>query len=628
MRRFPGLTGRALAWFATALLALSLAGCGGGTPVIEPLAEPARPDPATVAAQALARGDYATAAQAYANLAASGDAAAPRHAALAALAYQDAGDYASAAALLGPADAPSLSPQHALARARALLAEDKPKEAYTLAAPVTAAELGPYERGVQARVSGLAALALGDFAAASTALTAAFDQPLPEAERGSLVEATWKAISRLPERELAARAAAGSNGVRGWYELALVQVRAGADPATYAQQIEGWRQRRAGHPATPLLETLAQRAVAAHTRPRRVALLLPFDDTLGVAATAVRDGFLTAWFSDPQLAERPAVTIYSTAQGAIAEHYARAVADGAEFVVGPLRKQLVEELKRAPDLPVGLLALNVVDTRPGQPPAPPGFYQFGLTPEDEALQVARHAQARGNRAIVLAPNNDWGRRLAAAYGGAWRGQGGMVLDEVLFSEALDAYIGAVRRALDIDASERRIAALRQRLGINVVAEPRRRGDIDAILLAAFPDNARQLLPQLRYYRADDIPVFSTSHVYGGVMDAERDIDLDGLVFGDMPWLFGAADVATFNLVRRSWPAQAASFARLYAFGIDAYRALPYLARLRQQPGLRLPGVTGDLWMDQDGVLHRNMTWMKFVNGIPTPTDTALPVRQP
>ena len=33
--------------------------------------------------------------------------------------------------------------------------------------------------------------------------------------------------------------------------------------------------------------------------------------------------------------------------------------------------------------------------------------------------------------------------------------------------------------------------------------------------------------------------------------------------------------------------------------------------------MRVPGVTGDLWMDSDGVLHRNMSWIKFVEGVPT-----------
>ena len=88
----------------------------------------------------------------------------------------------------------------------------------------------------------------------------------------------------------------------------------------------------------------------------------------------------------------------------------------------------------------------------------------------------------------------------------------------------------------------------------------------------------------------------------------------------MPWLFGTVDADSYGLVRRSWPGPAQTYTRLYGFGIDAYRILPFLSRMRARPTMRVPGVTGDLWMDADGVLHRNMSWIKFVEGVPTAID--------
>ena len=600
---------------------LLLAACGAPQEASRP--EHAARNPAAEADALLARGDYAGAAAAYATLAGDGSApAAGRYQAQAALAFQDAGDHARAEQLLGTLAAPSPSPLHALARARALLRANQPRPAFDLASVITPDSLSPYQRGVQARVSGQAALALGDFAVAARWLVGAFSLPYPAAATTELTNATWRAISRLPPAQLNA-AAGGADAIgAAWYQLALIQSRAAFDPAALAQETNAWQARNPTHPAVAVLPQIAERAVAAASRPRKVALLLPFDPTLGVAAAAVRDGFLTAWYKDPQVQDRPAVAVYSSAAGNIEADYARAVAEGADFVIGPLRKQLVERLNNVPDLATGVLALNVMDAKPGTSAPPPGFYQFGLTPESEAEQVAQHARARGSRALVVTPNSAWGRRLLAAYTGAWRAHGGTVLAEVGYSEAADAYAAAVRRALNIDLSEARAAALQRRLGVPLHSAARRRGDVDLILLAAFPDNARQILPQLRYFGAGALPVFATSHVYAGSLNAERDLDLDGLVFGDMPWLFGAADLDSYNLVRRTWPTQAGSFARLYAFGIDAYRILPYLGRLRQQSNLRVPGVTGDLWMDPSGVLHRNMTWMKFVDGIPTPVDEA------
>ena len=101
------------------------------------------------------------------------------------------------------------------------------------------------------------------------------------------------------------------------------------------------------------------------------------------------------------------------------------------------------------------------------------------------------------------------------------------------------------------------------------------------------------------------------------MTATRNVDLNGINFGDMPWLFGVVDRKLFDVVRRHWPRRADRFARLFGFGIDAYRVLPVLARMRTQSTLRVPGASGELWMNSDGVLRRNLTWLKVVDGIPT-----------
>lgn len=605
-----------------ALLAL-LAACAGPEQSARPAAPP--PDPAAEANRLLGQGDYAGAADAYAALAGDGQQPGGRNLqAQAALAYQEAGDFARAEAVLGPTRTEGEPPAAHLARARALAHAGDHAGAYAAASGLDPNSLTPYQRGVQARVSGNAALALQNYPVAASALVSAFDYPYPPAAATTLVPSTWSAVSRLGQSELAARLQAADAQAAGWYALALENSPPAPDPASLAARQADWRARYPGHPATSLLEELAKRAAAVSAEPKKVALILPFDATFGVVATAVRDGFLTAWFMDTRPTARPQVQIYSSAGTDVVQVYQRAVSEGAELVVGPLGKDLVDTLSRQPDLPVAVLALNVVEPKPGAVPPPASFFQFGLTPEGEAAQVARHAFARGPRALIMGPSSVFGKRVMTAYASTWQKQGGTVLAQVNYYEDSDAYAHAVKRALNIDLSEARAAALRSTLGVPLQSVSRRRADVDAILLAAYPDNARQLLPQMRFFGADKLPLYATSQVYAGTLDAGRDIDLDGLTFGDMPWLFGAADVESYNLIRRTWPGPMGSYSRFYAFGIDAYRVIPYLSRMRQQAGLRIPGVTGDLWMEPNGVLQRNMTWMKFVNGIPTPTDEAFP----
>lgn len=577
---------------------------------------PAAPDPRTVASKLLSQGDYVAAAAAYAELAAGADGSqAATYQGIQALALQDAGDPGAADAAIAAArgDAASLDVAKACSMLHAGLGED----AYQTLAGIDAGPLPPYVKGARARCLGAAALTLQRYDESATASIEGYRHPYPAAALPALNDTTWRALSRLPAAELETRAAGADTTAAGWYQLGLTATRTMFDLATFGTELDAWQARFPGHPASALIETLRERAEALAVRPRHIALLLPFDDTLGPAARAVRDGVMMAWYSDRDTASRPAISVYSTAAGPLAEVVSRALADGADYFIGPLRKDEVETLQHASDLVTSVLALNVAEA-PTSVRA--NFYQFGLTPENEAVQVARRAYVRGPRALVLGPTTSWGQRLTGAYAEAWRDVGGEVLATVTFAERADAYAEAVKRALNIDASEARAAAIRRRLGIPIQSAPRRRADIDVILLAAFPENARQVMPQLRYFGAGDIPVFATSHVYSGQAAAESDIDLDGIVFGDMPWLFGLADPATFNIVRRHWGGQSTAFARLYALGIDAYRALPFLPRMRFQPGTRVPGVTGVLTMNGQGVVQRELTWLQFVGGRPRVLD--------
>jgi outer membrane PBP1 activator LpoA protein len=70
-------------------------------------------------------------------------------------------------------------------------------------------------------------------------------------------------------------------------------------------------------------------------------------------------------------------------------------------------------------------------------------------------------------------------------------------------------------------------------------------------------------------------------------------------------------------------ATAASAPRLFAFGIDAYRLLPYLDWLAANPDAYLPGASGQLAVDRFGRVRRLMAWLRFVDGVPQSADGAL-----
>ena len=191
---------------------------------------------------------------------------------------------------------------------------------------------------------------------------------------------------------------------------------------------------------------------------------------------------------------------------------------------------------------VPTLALNLAPAGEGLT-ANDFLYQFALSPEEEAEQVAERAWFDGHgRVAILAPQTAWGVRVADAFGVAWEQLGGRVVENQAYRTEDDEegqppdLSVPVELLLNLDESEQRVQTLRKVLRRRVHFEPRPRDDIDFVFMAGFPREARQLRPQFRFHNAAGVPIYSTSHVFTGSPDAAADGDIDGITFGDMPWV--------------------------------------------------------------------------------------------
>ena len=175
------------------------------------------------------------------------------------------------------------------------------------------------------------------------------------------------------------------------------------------------------------------------------------------------------------------------------------------------------------------------------------------------------------------------------------------MDQAAFPPTEPDYSATLESLLALSESEAREQNLRRLLGQPIEFEPRRRHDVDFVFLAARPNQARSIKPQLRFHRASDLRVYATSSVFSGRADPDADRDMDGIVFCDIPWLLDAdTGIPDRESVARALPGAAGSFARLYALGIDAYQVAPYLQWLRANPGDAFPGTTG--WLS---IVSRN-----------------------
>jgi uncharacterized protein len=592
---------------ALAAVTIGLAGC---------VSVPPGPAPSAEQAARLARqGNPAGAAQMYEALASQGGE--PRNgfalqAAEAYLAARRPDDAARALELLAPPISSATAFERSLIQVRVALQRGNTAHAWQLtqaiAMPERAAPASQYLRLREQVAFAAGRPAAGvesetqlehwllDAAAVQQSRLALLDQLRDESERG---------IQLQPQAEK-------NPTIRGWLELGPLAAEAARNPTVAAADLTAWLSSHPDHPAAGVVrsELLGEQpqplAAQAH-----LALLLPITGAAGPLAASVRDGFLTAYYQTP-VQQRPVVRVYDTGgEQSVAEQIAAATQGGADIIVGPLMRQGVaaaaaDRMQRPP-----LLALNFLPD--GQPP-PPLFFQFALSPVEEARLVARRVLSDGHRlGIAIVPAGDWGSRVLGAFTQELQGGGGTVLASTMIDPAGSDYSDELKQVLGIDQSRDRLERLESLLGTHLEFVPRRREDIQFIFSPAPAATERELQPQLRFFYAGGIPTYATSDAFEP--DPRANQDLDGLMFPDMPWMLGGPLAeAVRSAASQAWPAGGPARGRLFAFGFDAYRLAEALRANRPPASLDLSGLTGELTLDPSGRIHRQLIWAQLRGG--------------
>jgi len=404
---------------------------------------------------------------------------------------------------------------------------------------------------------------------------------------------------------------------RGWLALAALANSTGQQGIGWSNGIARWQETYPGHPAIDIVADLSRPVDVLLNYPRQIALLLPLSGANATAGNAVKNGFIGAYFSAVGgIMNQQQVRVYDVdGESGVSGAYARAVQDGAEFVVGPLVRRNVIELAAELLLPVPVLALNYL---PDEAEAPPGFYQFALAPEDEAASAAERAIADdGQRAVALVPANDWGRRVLASFATEFEGLGGTLLDYKSYEPNNQDFSFEIENLMGLSTSVQRYQRLRSNLGVPLQFDPRRRQDIDFVFLAADAKAGRLIKSQLKFHYAGDLPVYSTSFIYS--MDGRSDADLNGLMFADSPWVIEPpAWIADFpQLYNEYWPTEK-RLGRLQAMGYDAYHLVAALFNSRETGFSEVTGATGQLLLTTDRRIHRKLAWARFEHGHPVP----------
>ncbi len=436
-------------------------------------------------------------------------------------------------------------------------------------------------------------------------------------------QAIWTSLSALSERALQQlRISPPPDVLSGWMQLVEIAKKYQLQPNLLKEKIQQWRSSYQNHPLTPsLIAGLLERKVEDVAYPKHIALLLPLNGKFSKAAEAIRDGFMAAYYQNKSATDLK-IRIYDSSSYSdnIFELYQTAQNNGAEFIVGPLNKKSVKLFAEQETLPLPTLALNYIQSTES---LPKNLYQFGLSPEEEAIQIAERTGLDGFvSAAALVPSGPWGERVFQAFKQRWEQLGGRITEYQTYNAAVNDYTIPIRMLLNIDESRERYRAIRKLVRRPIKFTPRRRQDIDFIFLGAYPRQARQIRPQLKFFHAAKMPIYATSHIFTGNLNPEMDRDMDGIIFGDMPWVL--SENSTNNSIRSDIDEYITNsgkqLQRLYALGIDAFNIIAAINPLKTYSYERYDGETGSLSIDQNNRVNRQLTWVRFRSGQPTLLD--------
>jgi outer membrane PBP1 activator LpoA protein len=498
--------------------------------------------------------------------------------------------------------------------------------------------------GYQARIASLEAQLQANKKQWLKAAVALQDTDTQELEKTQTI---WQWIRKLNLAQLE-RARLSEPTLQPWLQLAIIVKRFALEPELFKQQLVNWQNRHIEHPlVSKLPEEIEQSLLQTPIQAKRIAVLLPLTGRLTNQGLAVKEGILAAYLDNLS-----AVNLSQNSPSEYGESLGKSTSIGtqqypevrffdsalktsqqlnslvADFdvVLGPLVKEQIIKLTAVLPKDKILLALNRVELNTNMTaidqldklveanlPTPEHYY-FSLAPEDEAQQLALHIkQKRLVRPIVFAANNPTTQRMAQAFISTWQETPNAIRpDLTIFTDNKDMRV-RVSKMLDVAQSKQRIKQMEVMSDVEVFGVERNRRDIDSIVLFANPEQTKLLNPiieaSLSPFARKSLSVFASSRSYSKNLNNNSLRDLRNLTFTDMPWMLPDHKWQTLtDQTTQIWPQRQDRLLRLFAMGFDAYNLLPYLRRLKSLPQIVSHGLTGEINVDNQGVLQRRLPW--------------------
>lgn len=470
----------------------------------------------------------------------------------------------------------------------------------------------------------------------------------------------WQMLINMPAEQIQKLdVRADENVLQGWVDLLDLYHNNYQDPAALHNAFNDWKIRYPANPGvktspTALIQTIHHSSISSSNP--KIGLFLPLSNSGKIFAEAILQGFLDAQKGlaiNQTTATSPSeqnnqnsdtiqsiidsitnssnniaqennlqtrslvidnapinnqqIKVYDTNTQTIESLLRQAEQDGITLVVGPLLKSDVVKAIQI-DTPLNLLTLNELDN--DKMPLKNNVCYFSLSPEDEAINAARHIAKQGKQApLLLIPSSPFGERIANVFAQEW-----LKLTQTPVRKQSFGDINSLKARTTQNTGIRMIGtpivlAKQQSSNANDMAEA-----IDAVYIVATSDELSLIKPMIDMATDSRTrpTLYASSRSHQTGLSTDYYLEMENLQFSEIPLLAGANSALLTQANQRV--SADYSLIRLYAMGIDAWLLANHFNQL-QQNNIELNGTTGKLRVNSDNcVIFRTLSWLKFQQG--------------
>lgn len=359
-------------------------------------------------------------------------------------------------------------------------------------------------------------------------------QQADDANQLAIEYQTWKTLSNLTEPEqnqLTEQAHKNGNiDMLDW--LALVKT---------TQQHPIWQPQaltdlQEFHPEAiynkHLIEALQYR-LQNPLKTTHIAVMLPSTGTFAGVSQQIRNGILKNHFQHQQNLR---IDFYDSSQlDQIKQTYQQAINNGAEWVIGPLRKEAIATLAELK--PNNVIALNQVKNI--------STPQFSFKSPSEAQQIKKQMCSQGYRRIgILSSTSTSDTKLAEQIAITWNQSPQNQAILKTYPQKRPNLRKALGSVINEAQSDQRAANLRWLLDEKIEYKARTRQDLDAILLIGYTNRVSVFRPQFKFFELQ-LPTYATSKITPNKLyHTPANKDLRRVIFPSMPAALSPSDLQT------------------------------------------------------------------------------------